>query len=124
MTKVIEAVRQLRGEAHPRGSGEGLPPGIGHRHGRLDGKPPWQRRSDSGEGRMSEQTPRVPTCPETQRREQGVLECRLGRPPCSSSIASTAGSTTSIPERSVRTASATGPSGAKAPAAEQSIHSA
>ena len=35
MSKMTEAVRQMRGEAHPAGAGSQLQPGAGPRHGRL-----------------------------------------------------------------------------------------
>ena len=43
MTKVIEAVRQLRGEAHPAGAGAELRAGARARHRRLARHPPRQR---------------------------------------------------------------------------------
>ena len=50
MTKVIEAVRQLRGEAHPEGAGEELRPRAGARHRRLARPAPRQRDRHPGEG--------------------------------------------------------------------------
>ena len=50
LTKVIEAVRQLRGEAHPAGAGEELRPGAGPRHRRLAGHPARQRHRHHGKG--------------------------------------------------------------------------
>ena len=50
LTKVVEAVRQLRGEAHPSGAGEELRPGARARHRRLARHAARQRHPDHGEG--------------------------------------------------------------------------
>ena len=50
MTKVIEAVRQLRGEAHPKVQVPELQAGAGARHRRLAGHAPRQRHTDHGTG--------------------------------------------------------------------------
>ena len=50
ITKVIEAVRQLRGEAHPEGAGEELRSRAGARHRRLARPAPRQRAPSSWRG--------------------------------------------------------------------------
>ena len=55
LTKVVEAVRQLRGRGAPRGAGQELRRGPGARHGRLARHAPRQRHADHGEGVMAAQ---------------------------------------------------------------------
>ncbi len=50
LTKVVEAVRQLRGEAHPKRAGEELRRGARARDGRLARHASRQRHPDHGEG--------------------------------------------------------------------------
>ena len=50
MTKIIEAVRQLRGEAHPEGAGAELRPRARARHRRRARAPARQRHTDHGKG--------------------------------------------------------------------------
>ena len=50
MTKVIEAVRQLRGEAHPEGAGEELRRRAGSRHRRVGRHPTHERDPHHGAG--------------------------------------------------------------------------
>ena len=70
LTKVVEAVRQLRGEAHPAGAGQELRRGPGARDGRLARHAPRQRHADHGERVMATAKERVipapPSGPEIQ----------------------------------------------------------
>ena len=64
MTKVIEAVRQLRGGGAPRGPGPRLRDRPGPRHGRLARHPDGQRHPDPGKGgRMRRRPGRCPAIP-------------------------------------------------------------
>ena len=76
MTKIIEAVRQLRGEAAPRGPGAQLRHRAGARHRRLDRLAHGQRNSDSrAGGRVTDTAAKTAAGAGAadQRRDQGVL---------------------------------------------------
>ena len=76
MTKILEAVRQLRGEARAGGPGAQLRHRAGARHRRLDRLAHGQRDADSrAGGRVTDTADEDPTGAATpdQRRDQGVL---------------------------------------------------
>ncbi len=79
MTKVIEAVRQLRGEAHPEVQVTNCDLALAQRHRRRARHAPRQRHPDHGAGvrrwRTREKSPR-----RGQRRDASLLGCGAGGP--------------------------------------------